>query len=105
MGHNYEKEFFEQFENSSKGQPSDPISELFDTGSEYDEFEELGELILRFQDGVIDKKQLKHLQDWLLSDKRALEYYVESAFLYAGLNALLNKKHDMTWQQSLMAKA
>jgi hypothetical protein len=104
MGKNFEKEFFEQFESSSpKGQPSDPIAELFGTDSEHDEFEELSELILRFQDNEIDQKQFTRLQDWLLNDKRALDYYVEYAFLYAGLNIVLNKKHDITWQQSLLA--
>jgi hypothetical protein len=103
MGHNYEKEFFEQFEGSSKDRPVDPIAELFGTESEHDEFEELGELIVRFQDGVIDPKQFNRLQEWLLSDKKALEYYVDYTWLYAGLNILLNKNHDLTWQQSLLA--
>ena len=97
MGQDYEKEFFKHFESSS-----DPLDELFESKQPLDEYEELGELILRFQDGVINQKQFNHLQAWILRDKKALEYYVECAWLFAGLNILLNKKHDEVWQQSLL---
>jgi hypothetical protein len=98
MGQDYEKEFFKHFESSS-----DPLDELFESDQPLDGYEQLGELILRFQDGVISQEQFNHLEKWILSDKKALEYYVEYAWLFAGLNILLNKKHDEVWQKSLLA--
>jgi hypothetical protein len=104
MGKNYEKEFFEQFESSSpKEQPLEPLSELFGTDSEHDELEELGELILRFQDGDINQTQFTRMQDWLLNDRKARDYYINFVFLCEGLKSVLNNKHDIISLQSLLA--
>jgi hypothetical protein len=101
MSQNFEKEFFEHFEgSSSKG--LDPVDDLYGADDEMDEFVELGELILRFQDGQINEKQFSRLQDWLLNDCRAREHYVEYAYLYAGLQILLNKKHDISFLNHLL---
>jgi hypothetical protein len=98
MGRNLEKEFFEQFEDSSaKGPAFDAKSNLHGADDEQDELVELGELVLRFQDGDIDEKQLLRLEEWILADCRARDCYVQLAYLYAGLHILLNKKHNLTF--------
>jgi hypothetical protein len=103
MGKNYEKEFFEHFEgSSSKEQSLDSLSDLYAEDGQQTEFEVLGELILRFQDGSIDPKQFAQLRDWLLNDCKAMEYYVEFGYLYAGLNILLNKKPDLAFLNPLV---
>lgn len=97
MGQNFEKEFFAHFESSSsKEQPLGSL-DLYAEDYQQTEFEVLGELILRFQDGVIDSTQFKQLQDWLIKDCKAMEYYVELEYIHAGLNILLNKKNDLTF--------
>ncbi len=96
MGRNFEKEFFEQFKGSSvEGRPLDSCSDSYADNDQADEFAELGELILRFQDGRINQEQFKRLQDWLLNDYGALRHYVEYGYLCAGLNILLNKKQGV----------
>ena len=103
MSQNLEKDFLEHFKNSSDGnKSSDPISDLYEFDDEQDEYAELGELILRLQDNNIDQKSFSRLQQWLMNDTGALEYYVQYAFIYAGLSILLNKKHDISFLNHLV---
>ena len=46
----------------------------------------LGTQILRLQDGTLEKRYALRLQQWLLSDPEALQYYVD----FATLTALLH---------------
>lgn len=50
-----------------------------------DKFSKLGYLILRLQDGELDEHYSQLLEQWLLSDREALNYYLE----FQQLNALL----------------
>lgn len=103
MGRNFEREFFEQFEDSSaKGKPLDSLSESYADDAKQDEFAELSELILRCEGQEIDQEQLTRLQDWLLNDRRAKEYYVEYGYLCAALNILLNEKQGISFPKHIL---
>lgn len=103
MSHNLEKEFFEHFKESSKGQqPSDLLPDLFEADDEQDEYAELGQLILRMQDGDIKQNEFIRLQQQLMADRGALERYIDHAYLSAGLSILLNKKQDISFLNHLV---
>jgi hypothetical protein len=96
MSGKHEKEFLECLEGSLSGRPS------CDTG-ETEKWElDLGMLILRLQDGDIEKKEFEKLQKQILTDARASRYYVEIMHLCAGLHLLLNKKWILSDIRSLV---
>jgi hypothetical protein len=96
MSSKHDKEFFECFEDSSSPRPSCDTEET-------EKWEvDLGALILRLQDDTIEKKDFARLQKQIITDARALRYYVEFIYLCAGLRILLGKKHDFADIQSLL---
>lgn len=50
----------------------------------------LGQLILRLQDDDLEPKFVRRLEQWLLADRFALNYYVEFSWLCAELHCLFN---------------
>jgi len=60
------------------------------------EYQRLGEMILKMQDGVLERKYVSRLGKWLSCDKKALKYYVEFNQLSAMLHSLYSKKQEIT---------
>lgn len=99
MNDNHEKEFFKLFEKST---PDSDSMDLYGPDDELDEYAELGELILRLQDKEISNKDFTRLQQWLMTDSGAMDYYAQYAYLTAGLHILFNKKHDISFLNHLV---
>ena len=69
--------------------PSDSSN---DTESVSDKYSRLGQLILRLQDGDLERRYVLRFEKWLLTDQDALEYYVDFTNICAGLHCMLSKK-------------
>jgi hypothetical protein len=96
MSSKHNKEFFECFEEFPSSQPSGDTEEV-------EKWElDLGTLILRLQDGNIEKKDFVRLENQILTDARASRYYVEIIHICAGLHLLLGKKQDFSNLRSLL---
>lgn len=67
----------------------------------------LGEMILKTQDGVLEKRYMLRLEKWLLCDQEALNYYVEfqnlSVLLYMHFNK--DKLSKMLRSQNLLLQS
>ena len=74
-------------------EPSEKLS--FDSfageDSYYVRYEKLGALILRLQDGELEKKYLMRLEKWMLADIDAVRYYVEFTNLCGMLRMFYGK--------------
>lgn len=60
------------------------------------EYQRLGEMILKMQDGVLEQKYMSRLGKWLSCDEKALRYYVEFNQLSALLRSFYGKKQKIT---------
>ena len=67
-----------------------------DTESVSDKYSRLGQLILRLQDGDLEKRYVLRFEKWLLTDRDALEYYVDFTNICAGLHCMLSKKSEQS---------
>ncbi|MCK5001195.1 MAG: hypothetical protein KAS23_16745 [Anaerohalosphaera sp.] len=57
-----------------------------------DKYSRLGQMILRMQDGDLERRYVLRFEQWLLSDNDALEYYVRFSDISAGLRMILGNK-------------
>ncbi|MEN6308712.1 MAG: hypothetical protein ABFD91_13275 [Anaerohalosphaeraceae bacterium] len=57
---------------------------------EYPHWLRLGQLILRMQDGDLEKRYIHRLEKWLMADPEALNYYVQFSWLCAAMYLLYN---------------
>jgi len=69
-----------------------PLSPAPKQSSQDRDYQRLGEMILKMQDGVLEHKYVSRLGKWLSCDERALKYYVEFNQLSAMLRSLYSKK-------------
>lgn len=58
---------------------------------EYHKYDPLGIMILKMQDGVLEKRYLLRMEKWLLCDPGALQYYIDFQLLTALLQEHFNK--------------
>jgi hypothetical protein len=96
MNRKHEKELFKWFEEPSSAQPAGDAeeAEMWET--------ELGARILRLQDDAIEKEDFLKLQKQLLTDARALEYYIEFMQTFTELHFLPSKKQEFSDIRSLL---
>lgn len=65
---------------------NDLCGEVLSISEEGDSHKErLGVMILKMQDEVLEPRYVRRLEKWLLSDPKALEYYIDFALLSANL--------------------
>ena len=66
------------------------LMEEYSPTDEEKKYERLGVMILKMQDGVLEKRYFLRMEKWLLADSEALRYYVDfqqlSAVLYDHFN-------------------
>ena len=55
----------------------DLCGDAAETESGSDDFEEMGVMILKAQDGSLGRRAIKRLSRWISGDNRALRYYVD----------------------------
>ncbi|MBN2513514.1 MAG: hypothetical protein JXB18_11300 [Sedimentisphaerales bacterium] len=63
--------------------------------NEFPQWLRLGQLILRMQDGELEKRYLHRLEKWLMADPEAFDYYVQFTWLCTSLYMLYNPRK--TW--------
>ena len=71
----------------------DEILDLCSETSEDGEYQEMGEMILRAQEGELDEEGYKKLEQQLTEDKEAVRYYVD----FQMLTVLLKEHFDKSW--------
>lgn len=71
----------------------DHLLELCDetNGSEEDEYTDLGVMILKAQDGVLELQEFARMEKWLSEDRKAVRYYVDFQLLTAQLHEYFRK--------------
>lgn len=71
----------------------DQLLDLCDSGkdAEYDEYEDLGVMILKAQDGVLEEEEFGRMEKWLTQDHQALWYYVDFQLLTVQLHEYFSK--------------
>ncbi|HRS70444.1 MAG TPA: hypothetical protein P5175_01210 [Anaerohalosphaeraceae bacterium] len=67
------------------------VSEEDIVSPEYHKYEPLGIMILKMQDGVLEKRYFLRMEKWLLCDPAAVEYYIDFQMLTALLHEHFNK--------------
>lgn len=72
----------------------EPLDDEFEQDRVSDKYLRLGQLILRMQDGDLERRYVLRLEKWLMSDQDAMNYYVEFSEICAGLRMMLGKKMD-----------
>ncbi len=68
------------------------------TTAEDKKHERLGVMILKAQDGVLEKRYFLRMQKWLSCDQNALEYYVE----FQNLTTLLHQHFNKNWLHRIL---
>lgn len=69
---------------------ADTVQDALPANPEEKKYERLGVMILKAQDGELERRHVLRMEKWLLSDPQALRYYVDfqslSAMLYLHFN-------------------
>lgn len=65
-----------------------------DSWIELDKYAKLGYLVLKLQDEDLEREHIDLLEEWLSSDREALEYYIEFQNLNAMLYSYFNKDRE-----------
>ena len=88
-----EKELYENSDNAHQHNVYDDAAFLsFDEPADLIDFLKLGQWILQAQDGVISDSDFYKLQNCLMTDSRAMEFYVDFTEICAGLHTLYHEK-------------
>ncbi len=85
-----ENEFLKSF-----GQPAEQQDASTDSSLDEQTFGQwlrLGQLILRMQDGDLEQRYIHRLEQWLMADPQALNYYIQFTWICTGLHLLYNPR-------------
>lgn len=68
------------------------------------EYQRLGEMILKMQDGLLEQRYVSRLGKWILSDEKALKFYIEFNQLSAMLRQTYGKNQNKMTEELLLTR-
>jgi len=68
------------------------------------EYQRLAEMILKMQDGLLEQRYVLRLGKWILSDEKALKYYIEFNQLSAMLRQIYGKNQNKITEELFLTR-